>query len=466
MAALTIEFPQTAWTVEFGGDEIVVAEVTMTGGTGGGFDGVHNDLDGRSTADAHPISAITGLTAALEAGGASALADLTDVDVETDPPAPDDVLAWDGTNWTPATLDGGAGGGGGPDLSNDDPADLGTADSGASADASRADHVHDMPTAADVGADADGAAQAVADSLGGAAVLDVGTTAGTVAAGDDSRLSDARTPVSHSHAASEVTSGTLDIARIPTGTTSTTAALGNHDHSGVYQPADSNLTTIAGLTATTDSFMQAKAGAWAARTIAQVKTDLGVIEKLPRTSGEYYTLGGAEASSPIAGQAGSGAAGRMVAHPVWLPAGSYDRACVRTTVAAVATYRIGVYPNNAATMRPDGTTLILDCGTIDMNATAGLLSTTVTLSIPTSGIYWLAILMDSYTAAPSAFGWNGNPGVTPNLPYLGHRSISSAGGRGTWGASKTGVTTGSMPGTFPTSTLATDIMPQILVRAT
>ena len=110
MAALTIEFPQTVWTVEFGGDEIVVAEVTMTGGTGGGgFDGVHNDLDGRSTADAHPISAITGLTAALEAGGASALADLTDVDVTTDPPAPDDVLAWDGTNWTPATLDAGSG---------------------------------------------------------------------------------------------------------------------------------------------------------------------------------------------------------------------------------------------------------------------------------------------------------------------------------------------------------------------
>ena len=42
-------------------------------------------------------------------GGASALADLTDVDVETDPPAPDDVLAWDGTNWTPATLDAGSG---------------------------------------------------------------------------------------------------------------------------------------------------------------------------------------------------------------------------------------------------------------------------------------------------------------------------------------------------------------------
>jgi hypothetical protein len=42
------------------------------------------------------------------------------------------------------------------------------------------------------------------------------------------------------------------------------------------QPLDSDLTTIAGLTATTDSFMQAKGSAWAARTIAQVKTDLGL----------------------------------------------------------------------------------------------------------------------------------------------------------------------------------------------
>lgn len=42
------------------------------------------------------------------------------------------------------------------------------------------------------------------------------------------------------------------------------------------QPLDSDLTIIAGLTAVTDSFMQSKAGAWAARTIAQVKADLGL----------------------------------------------------------------------------------------------------------------------------------------------------------------------------------------------
>jgi len=43
-----------------------------------------------------------------------------------------------------------------------------------------------------------------------------------------------------------------------------------------YQPLDSDLTVIASLTATSDNFLQSKAGAWASRTIAQVKTDLGL----------------------------------------------------------------------------------------------------------------------------------------------------------------------------------------------
>jgi hypothetical protein len=43
------------------------------------------------------------------------------------------------------------------------------------------------------------------------------------------------------------------------------------------QPLDADLTTIAGLTATTDSVMQAKAGAWSARTPAQLKADLALV---------------------------------------------------------------------------------------------------------------------------------------------------------------------------------------------
>ena len=193
--ALAIEFPQVVWSIEFGGDETVVRQVTMTGGGGAGGGGVtvHNDLTGRSDADTHPISSITGLSAALAAAGnvdsvngqtgtvSLDLDDLTDVDTTTDPPDADDVLAWDGVTWTPATLTAL----GAPGLSNATPADLGTAAPGVSTEASRADHVHDMPTAADVGA---------AASL-------------------------------HVHSGADITSGTVATARLGTGAANATTFL-------------------------------------------------------------------------------------------------------------------------------------------------------------------------------------------------------------------------------------------------
>jgi hypothetical protein len=81
--------------------------------------------------------------------------------------------------------------------------------------------------------------------------IPTGTSASTVCIGNDARLSDARTPIghaadhatlgtdpispasigaaaaSHTHAAGDVTSGTLNIARIPTGTSGTTVCIGN-----------------------------------------------------------------------------------------------------------------------------------------------------------------------------------------------------------------------------------------------
>ena len=81
--------------------------------------------------------------------------------------------------------------------------------------------------------------------LGGAALLAVGTTAGTVCAGDDSRLSDARTPTSHVHGnitnagaigstsglpVKTGTSGVLEAGAF--GTSAGQFAEGNHAHEG------------------------------------------------------------------------------------------------------------------------------------------------------------------------------------------------------------------------------------------
>jgi hypothetical protein len=44
---------------------------------------------------------------------------------------------------------------------------------------------------------------------------------------DDSRLSDSRTPSAHTHDASDISVGTLNIARVPTGTSGSTVCIGN-----------------------------------------------------------------------------------------------------------------------------------------------------------------------------------------------------------------------------------------------
>jgi hypothetical protein len=90
------------------------------------------------------------------------------------------------------------------------------------------------------------------------AQLPTGTTSSTVTIGNDSRLSNARTPTVHH--TSHNTGGTDPIAPSDIGA----------------QPVDSDLTAFAALTPTNDDIVQRKAGAWVNRSIAQLLTDLGL----------------------------------------------------------------------------------------------------------------------------------------------------------------------------------------------
>ena len=83
-----------------------------------------------------------------------------------------------------------------------------------------------------------------------------GTGSGLDADFLDGNSSAAFATVSHTHIQADVNNLVSDLA--------------------AKQPLDSDLTTISGLTATTDNFLQAKASAWTSRTVAQVKTDLGL----------------------------------------------------------------------------------------------------------------------------------------------------------------------------------------------
>ncbi len=65
------------------------------------------------------------------------------------------------------------------------------------------------------------------------------------------------------------------------------------------QPLDSDLTTIAGLTATTDNFMVANASAWASRTPTQAKASLAIANTDVSGLGTMSTVSNTAASVPI-----------------------------------------------------------------------------------------------------------------------------------------------------------------------
>ena len=336
-------------------------------------------------------------------------------------------------------------------------------------------------TASDVGADPAGTAAGLVDDLSGvsnqatartnlglgSAAVEAASAFATAAQGVD-----ARTPTAHktSHEnggsdelaldASQITTGTVAQDRLGTGSAGAGAKFLADDQT--YKTVSSGIADPGGAN---DDFLQRKSGAWTYRTVAQVKTDLGVTPHVPYISSNYYSAMQGQGATT----AGLNAAGRMGAHPVYLPAGSYASIGVYVGGAAVSTWRLGIYSNDPTKMAPNGQSLVVDAGTVNMNSGTGLLSATATITIPTSGIYWLAALCDSYTATPSVYGFVSGQVVPPTLPWVGNTAESMVAGyiSPLWGALS--ITTGSMPATFPAISgsvfRAVNYVPYLFVKA-
>jgi len=142
------------------------------------------------------------------------------------------------------------------------------------------------------------------------------------------------------------------------------------------QPLDSDLTTIAGLTATTDNFLQSKSSAWASRTPTQVTADLIA---MVGDSGSGGTKGLVPA--PAAGDA---AAGKFLkADGTWTAAGggspafsditgatNTTAAMVVGTGASLATSGSGTIAATSVTNATLTTALTVNTGTLTLTANA------------------------------------------------------------------------------------------------
>jgi len=246
-----------------------------------------------------------------------------------------------------------------------------------------------------------------------------GTTAGTAAQGNDSRLSDARTPTSHVHGAADISSGTVATARLGSGTASSATFLRGDQTWG--RP--------------------------------------GLI--LPAQSGQYHGLQTRAANATYHFMITI--TGRMALVPVFVEPGSYDALALNQTVVGTSTWRFGLYPSDPTTLLPDGLALIADLGTLNMSTTTGYRTVAASVSPTVPTLYWAGVLLDALTTAPTVHCVGGGGGAFLVDPPWTPNTMGSNITRNNITRIATGVTTGAMPATCP-ATSWSDFGPWLALR--
>lgn len=261
-----------------------------------------------------------------------------------------------GVEWTVVIREGDiVTGGSGVDLSDTTPQDLGTAAAGVSSEASRADHVHDMPTAADIAVDASG-------------------FNGNLTTSDDTVQEIAQK---------------LDDLVIPA--------------AGIADPGGAN-----------DDILQRKSGAWTNRTVAQVKTDLGIpgVEIVySQDEGSAVNLATSGTSLLDTAPTLTMAAGDVVEIEVWFNQVNNSGALRQQTIAlklgsTTLMTLLNVYGTSATTYAACVRASIRAQGTTDVNASGVLLSAIGTLVVLGHGVatenVGTGVTVDVLGAAPTA----------------------------------------------------------------
>lgn len=161
-----------------------------------------------------------------------------------------------------------------------------------------------------------------------------------------------------------------------------------------YEAHDADLTTIAALTPTNDDVVQRKSGAWANRTILQLRTDIGITPAPYTPASDQWQ----NPANMVTATAGTPASGTVYLMPTDVGPGSLVVKGLGVNVSTAAVLgpativvTLGIYKDTGSGGLPDLTQL-LGSGTVDPTTTGikyVAFGSPITL---TPGRYWAAVL--------------------------------------------------------------------------